>query len=406
MGSVVEVFGVALRLGLTSFGGPVAHIGYFRDEYVTRRRWIDEATFADLVALSQSLPGPASSKVGIAIGILRAGLPGGLASWLGFTAPSAIALVVFALGVQSLGPEADGWLHGLKVVAVAVVALAVIGMARTLVPDRLRAVIAIGAAVAVLGVPQADTGLRGAVQILALIAGGVLGWRFLRGGGRPVAGHAPRVPIGRRTAAVAAILYAGLLVVLPIARQASASQPIATFDAFYRTGALVFGGGHVVLPLLDAEVVDPGWISEERFVAGYGAAQAIPGPLFAFSAFVGAAMSPAPNGIGGAVLALGAIFLPGFLLTVATLPGFGAIRGRADVQAALLGVGAGVVGILMAALYNPVATSAIERPIDLGLALAAFGALAVWRLPPWLVVLVTAAAGAALQGVGQVAAAR
>jgi chromate transporter len=396
--SVLEVLLVAMRLGLTSFGGPIAHVGYFRDEYVSRRGWLDESTFADLVALSQSLPGPASSKLGIAIGILRAGLPGGLAAWIGFTLPSAIALLAFALGVQNLGPEADGWLHGLKVVAVAVVALAVWSMARNLAADRARGTIAALAAIAVLAVPREMAQLHGIVQLAVFVMAALVGWRLLRTGDAAPALHVP-VPIGRRTAAAAAALFFGLLLVLPLARQATGSQPIAMFDSFYRAGSLVFGGGHVVLPLLEAEVVAPGWIGADDFLAGYGAAQAVPGPLFTFAAYLGAAMTPEPNGIAGSALALTAIFLPGFLLTIATLPGFGYARSHGAVQAALRGVGAAVVGILLAALYDPVATSAIEAPLDFALALAAFLALAAWRLPPWLVVAFTGAVGAALQGV-------
>ena len=372
---MLEVFGVALRLGLTSFGGPIAHLGYFRTEYVSRRRWLDEATFADLVALSQSLPGAASSKVGISIGILRAGLPGGLAAWLGFTLPSAIALVIFAYGVQQLGPEAAGWIHGLKVVAVAVVALAVWNMARNLAFDRPRGTIAIGAAVAALAIPG------GLTQLVVIVVCAFLGWRCLA---TPSLAPPLRVavPLGRGVAIAAWALFFGLLILLPVARAATASHSVAIFDSFYRSGSLVFGGGHVVLPLLQHEVVPPGWISNEQFLAGYGAAQAVPGPLFTFSAFLGAAMTPDPRGVVGAAIALVAIFLPSFLLVLATLPSWGAIRTRVGAQAALRGVNAGVVGILLAALYDPVGTSAIGRPIDFALALAAFGALAIWRLPP------------------------
>jgi chromate transporter len=388
-GGALEVFAVAARLGLTSFGGPVAHLGYFRAEYVGRRKWVDEATFADLVALSQSLPGASSTKIGIAIGILRAGLPGGLAAWLGFTLPSAIALVVFAFGVQRLGPEAAGWIHGLKVVAVAVVALAVWSMARNLAFDRPRGTIAIIAAVAALAVPGAVT------QVTIIVVSAVVGWRLLPAPATAAARHVP-VPLGRNVAIAGWVLFIGLLLGLPLLRQASGDHGVAVLDSFYRSGSLVFGGGHVVLPLLQQEVVTPGWISSEQFLAGYGAAQAVPGPLFSFSAFLGAAMQPAPNGVAGAVIALVAIFLPSFLLTIATLPSWGAVRTRPAAQAALRGVNAGVVGILLAALYDPVGTSAIEAPIDLALALAAFGALAIWKLPPWLVVVLTAAGGAAI----------
>jgi chromate transporter len=377
---------VALRLGLTSFGGPVAHIGYFRAEYVGRRRWLDEATFADLVAIAQFLPGPASSKLGMSIGILRAGPMGGFAAWLGFTLPSAIALVLFAIGARGLGPDAAGWLHGLSVAAVAVVALAVRDMARALTPDRARASIAIAAAVIAMTVSAALT------QVLLIAAGGLVGLLALRDDGTE-----PRstihVPFGRRTAIAAAALFVCLLVGLPLLRSVTGSQAIATFDTFYRAGALVFGGGHVVLPILEAEVV-PGWLSHESFLAGYGAAQAVPGPLFTFAAYVGAAMTPEPNGLAGALLALVAIFLPAFLLTTIALPTWNSIRNRPDLRGALRGVNAVVVGILLAALVDPVATHAILEPADLALAIAALVLLAVWRVPTWLVVLVTAAGGA------------
>jgi chromate transporter len=391
-GSVIEVLAVATRLGLTSFGGPVAHIGYFRAEYVERRGWIDEATFADLVALCQSLPGPTSSKIGIAIGILRAGLAGGVAAWIGFTLPSAIALVLFALGTRNLGPEADGWLHGLKVVAVPVVALAVWSMARSLAFDRPRGTIAVLAAIAVLAIPT------GVTQLVVIGVSALLGWRLLGSADAAPVLHVA-VPIGRRLAISCAVLFFALLVALPLARQATGNQVIAMLDSFYRPGALVFGGGHVVLPLLQTEVVTPGWVSNERFLIGYGAAQAVPGPLFSFAAYLGAVLGPQPNGLLGAAIALVAIFLPAFLLTIATLPGWGAARSRASVQAALRGVGAAVVGILLAALYDPVATSAILRPTDFALGLAAFGALAIWKLPPWLVVVLTAAGGSILAAI-------
>jgi chromate transporter len=388
-GGALEVFAVATRLGLTSFGGPIAHIGYFRAEYVGRRKWVDEATFADLVALTQSLPGAASSKLGIAIGILRAGLPGGLAAWLGFTLPSAIALIAFGIGVQRLGPEAAGWIHGLKVVAVAVVALAVWSMARNLAFDRSRGTIAVVAAIAALAVPSAIT------QLAIIVTSALIGWLLLAAP-PPTSTRHVAVPLGRRVAVAGWVLFFGLLLALPLARQASGDHAVAMFDSFYRSGSLVFGGGHVVLPLLQREVVPPGWISNEQFLAGYGAAQAVPGPLFSFSAFLGTAMTLPPNGVAGAVIALVAIFLPSFLLTVATLPSWGAVRTRPAAQAALRGVNAGVVGILLAALYDPVGRSAILAPIDLALALAAFGALAVWKLPAWLVVVLTAAGGAAI----------
>lgn len=390
-GSASEVLLAATRLGLTSFGGPVAHLGYFREEYVVRRRWVDEQTYADLVALCQVLPGPASSQVGIALGILRAGLPGGLAAWVGFTLPSVIALVAFGLGLQSLGMTNAGWLHGLKVVAVAVVAQAVWGMARTLAPDRARATVAILAALVALIWPTALG------QLLIIAGAGLIGWRLLS----PVAvlpalHHS--IPISRRLGALALTIQLGLLIALPLARAAWPSQSLAIFDSFFRVGSLVFGGGHVVLPLLQAEVVPSGWVTNDTFVAGYGAAQAVPGPLFTFSAYLGAVMATPPNGLLGAGLALLAIFLPSFLLVIGCLPFWNELRRHGAAQAALRGINAAVVGLLLAALYQPVWTSAIRGPLDLALALAAFGLLVFWRVPPWLVVLLAALAGAFVAG--------
>ena len=384
---VLEVLAVATRLGLTSFGGPVAHLGYFRDEYVIRRKWLDETTYADLVALCQFLPGPASSQVGIAIGITRGGPLGGVAAWLGFTLPSAIALVAFAYGLRVLEVADAGWLHGLKVGAVAVVAFAVWGMARALAPDRARATIAILAAIGALLWP---TGLG---QVTIIAAAALVGLRLLPGTPAPATTPRP-MPVGRRLGATALVAFFALLVALPIARQLVESHALALFDSFFRAGSLVFGGGHVVLPLLQAEVVPPGWVTGEQFVAGYGAAQAVPGPLFTFAAYLGAVMGPRPNGIAGAIVALVAIFLPSFLLIVGALPFWNALRARPGFQAALRGINAAVVGLLMAALYQPVWTSAIRGPADVGLAFAAFGLLALWRAPAWLVVLFAAGGGA------------
>lgn len=385
----LEVLLVATRLGLTSFGGPVAHLGYFREEYVARRRWLDERAYADLVALCQFLPGPASSQVGIAIGILRAGLLGGLAAWVGFTLPSAIALVLFALGIRGLDLSGPGWLHGLKLAAVAIVAHAVWGMARTLCPDRERATLAIAAALVLAGWPT------GPAQVLVIVAAGIIGWRWLPAPA-PGAASPVRVPFGRRVGVAALAVFFGLLVALPLLRLAFPDGSLAVFDSFYRTGSLVFGGGHVVLPLLQAEVVPPGWVTNEEFLAGYGAAQAVPGPLFTFAAFLGAVMRSGPGGGPGAALAVGAIFLPAFLLVVGALPFWEALRARAPAQAALRGINAAVVGLLLAALYHPVWTSAVHRPADFALALAAFGLLSLWRLPPWLVVVFAAAGGSAI----------
>ena len=389
---VLEVLAAATRLGLTSFGGPIAHLGYYRDEYVVRRGWLDDRTYADLVALCQFLPGPASSQVSIAIGIVRAGLAGGVAAWLGFTLPSAVAMVLFGLGVRGLDLSGAGWLHGLKLAAVAVVAQAVWGMARTLAPDRKRATIAIAAALAVSVWPTA------AAQVLVIGAAGLVGWRLLPAPTQPD-GTRMRIPLGRTLGAAALAIFAALLVGLPIVRLATHAVPVAVFDSFYRAGALVFGGGHVVLPLLQAEVVPTGWVSNAQFLAGYGAAQAVPGPLFTFAAYLGAVMEPSPNGWPGAALALVAIFLPGFLLVVGALPFWDALRTRAPAQSALQGINAAVVGLLLGALYHPVWTSAVRTPSDFALALAAFGLLALWHTPPWLVVALAAAAGWALVAV-------
>jgi chromate transporter len=389
-GSALEVLGVATRLGLTSFGGPIAHLGYFREEYVRRRKWLDEDAYADLVALCQFLPGPTSSQVGIAIGILRAGLPGAVASWLGFTLPSAVALVLFAFGLQRLGVTDAGWLHGLKIAAVAVVANAVWGMARSLAPDRQRATVAIVAAIVVLAWPGAPG------QVLVIVLAGLVGWGVL-GGSRDERRVSLPTTIGRRTAVASLTTFLALLLVLPLVRQAVSSQPLVVFDSFFRVGSLVFGGGHVVLPLLQAEVVPPGWVTNEEFVAGYGAAQAVPGPLFTFAAYLGAVRHQTPNGVAGAALALVAIFLPTFLMVVGALPFLSALRTRAGFQAALRGINAAVVGLLLAALYHPVWTSAIKAPTNLALALVTFALLGLWNVPAWLVVVI-AAVGSALLG--------
>jgi chromate transporter len=390
-GSLLEVLLVSTRLGLTSFGGPIAHLGYFRDEYVVRRRWLDESHYADLVALCQFLPGPASSQVGMAIGIMRAGVVGGVVAWLGFTLPSAIALVAFAYGLQTVGFGDAGWLHGLKVVAVAVVAQAVWGMGRNLAADRERASLAILAALAVLASRSA------AAQVLVIVVAGLLGWRLLPAAATSNTGVV-RTPHGKRLALIALGLFVALLVGLPIARHLAPSHALAVFDSFYRAGSLVFGGGHVVLPLLQAEVVPPRWVTTEAFIAGYGAAQAVPGPLFTFAAYLGAVMRDPPNGWMGAAWALVAVFLPSFLLIVGGLPFWELLRWRASFQAALRGINAAVVGLLLAALYDPVWSGAIKGPADFSLALVAFGLLMFWKLPAWLVVILTALGGAAIAG--------
>jgi chromate transporter len=386
-GSFLEVLWVSLRLGLTSFGGPIAHLGYFHEEYVKRRKWIDEQSYADLVALCQFLPGPASSQVSIAIGIARARLLGGIAAWLGFTMPSALALIVFALGIGAVASAADaGWLHGLKVVAVAVVAQAVWGMARSLCPDRERATIAIIASIVTLAWPTALG------QLSSIAIAGIVGLILFPGAASSSLAHM-RFPIGKKTGIAAWIIFFALLSGLPLLRQIQPIHTLEVFDSFFRVGSLVFGGGHVVLPLLQTEVVGPGWITNEQFVAGYGATQAVPGPLFTFSAYLGAVMGPEPNGWAGAMLALVAIFLPSFLLIAGALPFWDILRSVPVFQSALKGINAAVVGLLLTALYKPVWTSAIYSPADFGLGLIAFGLLMFWKFPPWLVVILTAAGG-------------
>jgi chromate transporter len=390
-GSPLEVFQVFLKLGLTSFGGPIAHLGYFRDELVVRRKWIDEAGYADLVALCQFLPGPASSQVGFSLGILRGnGLLGGLAAWFAFTMPSAIILFAFALGAAAFtGPVAEGFLHGLKLVAVAVVAQAIWGMAKNLTPDKERAAIAL-TAIAIVVFIGGSFGQIGAIALGALV-----GFWVCRADVPALTGHLS-FPVSRRGGAIALTLCAAFFVLPPLVVSATGHQAIALFDAFYRSGALVFGGGHVVLPLLQAEVVTPGWATNEAFLAGYGVAQAVPGPLFTFAAYLGAVMGPEPNGFAGAIIALVAVFLPGLLLVYGMLPYWDALRLRPAAQAAMRGANAAVVGILGAALYSPVWTSAVLSPPDFGLALAGFLLLTVWRASPWIVVLLLAAGGTLL----------
>jgi chromate transporter len=388
-GSVGEVFRAFLKLGLTSFGGPIAHLGYFRDELVVRRKWIDEAGYVDLVALCQFLPGPASSQVGFSLGILRGGgLLGGLAAWLGFTMPSALLLLACALGAAAfIGPAAEGLLHGLQLVAVAVVAQAVWGMTRTLTPDRARAMIAL-AAIGIVVIIEGSFG-----QIAAIALGAAAGLLVCRGEEAPASGQL-RFPVSRRGGTAALILFAALFLI-PLALS-GADRAIALFAAFYRSGALVFGGGHVVLPLLQAEVVAPGWVTNDAFLAGYGLVQAVPGPLFTFAAYLGAVMGPMPNGIAGAAIALVAIFLPGMLLVYGMLPFWDELRARQPARAAMRGANAAVVGILGLALYNPIWTSAVRTRPDFALAVGGFLLLTVWKAPPWIVVILLAAVGTLL----------
>jgi len=387
--SPLTVFWIFLMLGLRSFGGPIAHLGYFRHEFVVRRRWLDDARYGELVALCQFLPGPASSQVGFALGVLRGrGILGGAAAWLGFTLPSALLMFACALGAASMtGPLAAGVVHGLKLVAVAVVAQAVWGMARTLTPDwRRRAIALAAAAIVVLA-----TGPGG--QLAAIAAGALAGWCLCRG----LAVHAAAplaFPVSAAGGAAALLLCVVLFCALPVAAAVTQYQPLALFDAFYRSGALVFGGGHVVLPLLQAETVASGWVASETFLSGYGMAQALPGPLFAFAAFLGAQAGMSATPIGGACVALVALFLPGLLLVVGALPFWARLQRHGAARHAVMGANAAVVGILGAALYDPIWASSVLDLRDAGVALTGFLLLVLWRVPPWLVVAMAAAAGA------------
>lgn len=372
----IEVFIVSLKLGLTSFGGPIAHIGYYHNEYVSKRKWLDEKTFADLLALCQFLPGPASSQMGISIGTMRGGLTGGLLAWLGFTAPSAIAMIIFAILLQGYNFGNSVWIHGLKIVAVAIVAQAVLTMWQKLVTDNKLATIALTAMVFLL---FKQTALS---QIVIIAAAGLTGLLIYRNSSESD-NSSISVAVGYKTGIMALVMFFALLFLLPVFRQLTGSSLIALADSFYRPGALVFGGGHVVLPLLEFEVVPTGWITKDDFLAGYGAAQAVPGPLFTFAAYIGTMIS----GVSGGILALVAIFLPGYLLVIGALPFWNRLRGNGKIKGALIGVNAGVVGILLAALYNPVITSAIHSPADLGLAVILFGMLVFWELPPWAAVI-------------------
>ena len=391
-GSPWEVLLAFAKLGVSCFGGPIAHIGYFRDEFVVRRRWIDEAAFADLVALCQFLPGPASSQVGFSIGLMRGGYLGGLAAWIAFTLPSAILLVLFAYGANALqGPIGAGLLHGLKLVAVAIVAQAVWGMARTLCPDRERASIAVIVAVIILFSSSS------VAQIGAIALGGVAGLWLCRAAPPATEGDEHMsMPVSRPMGLLALAVFFLLLGALPLLNTMIHAQGLALFEAFYRSGALVFGGGHVVLPLLREATVTPGWVSDDTFLAGYGAAQAVPGPLFTFSAYLGAVMKSPPNGMAGAAISLIAIFLPGILVLMGALPFWETFRRRSDAQAIMRGVNAAVVGLLGAALYNPVWTSAVKTPSDFALALVGFVLLTVWHAPPLIVVAVSALGGIGL----------
>lgn len=380
--SLLEILLVSTRLGLTSFGGPTAHLGYFHEEYVRRRKWMDEKSYADLVALAQFLPGPASSQVGIGIGVMRAGVLGGIVSFLGFTLPSVIALILFALLLTGFDIGNAGWIHGLKIVAVAVVAHAIMSMARNLAPDLKRKAIALFALIGTLVWQTAFT------QVGVILIAALFGFLLYKQHEKDEE-VSTRFPITKRVSAICLLLFFGLLLFLPIIREMTGSYWVAMFDSFYRSGSLVFGGGHVVLPLLEQELVPTGWISEEAFLAGYGATQAVPGPLFTFAAYLGAVM----DGWQGGLIATVAVFLPAFLLILGALPFWDSLRNNPKIKGAIMGVNAAVVGILISAFYNPIWTSSILRPIDFGLASILFSMLVYWKLPPWIVVLTGAIGG-------------
>ena len=371
-----EILIVSTKLGLTSFGGPIAHLGYFHEEYVRKRKWLDEQGYANLVALCQFLPGPASSQVGIGIGVLRGGLLGGIFSFIGFTLPSVIALILFALILQGMDIGNAGWIHGLKIVAVAVVAHAILGMAENLTPDLSRKSIALFALIGCLLWQTAY------IQVIVILIAAAVGY-FIYKEQVESPQSSIHFPLSRRFAFICLGLFFGLLIALPILRDITSSNWMAMFDSFYRSGSLVFGGGHVVLPILEREFVPNGWLTKEAFLTGYGATQAVPGPLFTFAAYIGAVV----NGWSGGLMATFAIFLPAFLLVIGTLPFWESLSRNPKIKGALIGVNAAVVGILISAFYDPIWTSSILTPIDFVLAAILFSMLAYWKLPPWLIVI-------------------
>ncbi|MGD6801772.1 chromate transporter [Rossellomorea vietnamensis] len=380
--ALLEILIISTRLGLTSFGGPVAHLGYFHNEYILRKKWMDEKSYADLVALCQFLPGPASSQVGIGIGVMRAGALGGIVSFIGFTLPSVIALILFAVLLTEFNVTNAGWIQGLKIVAVAVVAHAILGMSVKLAPDLSRKTLALLALIVTLLWQSAFS------QVAVILLAGIAGFLLYKNHSDTQESEL-KVPLSKRFAIICLTLFFGLLILLPILREATALNWIAMFDSFYRSGSLVFGGGHVVLPLLEQEFVPSGWLSEEAFLAGYGAAQAVPGPLFTFAAYLGAVM----NGWQGGLIATVAIFLPAFLLIYGTLPFWDSLRRNPKIKGALMGVNAAVIGILISAFYHPIWTSTILSPVDFAFAAVLFSMLVYWKLPPWMVVLTGAIGG-------------
>ena len=384
---VAEILFVATRLGTISFGGPVAHIGYFRDEYVNRRGWLDEETYLDIVSLCQVLPGPTSSQVGIVVGMYRSGFVGGLAAWIGFTLPSAFLLILFAFGINnSVSLHESGWLHGLKIMSVAVVAFAVWSMANSICSDRIRMTITVFSAIIILSVP-----IQG-IQFFAIAAGASIGWLFLEGSALKSEPQAS-TRFGTKTAVFSLIVFVSLIILLPIARHMTTNPFVEVIDSFYRTGALVFGGGHVVLPLLQSEVVDSGWVTQDAFLAGYGAAQGIPGPLFTFAAYLGATMAHFRYPLVSGLVCLVVIFLPSFLLILGTLPFWAKLRSMTWFRRPLGGVNAAVVGLLLAALYDPIWINTIKSPSDFAISIGILCMLVIWRRPIWVVVLTSALIG-------------
>ncbi len=380
--TLLEILFVSTRLGLTSFGGPIAHLGYFHNEYVRRRKWMDEKSYADLVALAQFLPGPASSQVGIGIGVMRGGLVGGIVSFLGFTLPSVIALILFALLLQSFDVSDAGWIKGLKIVAVAVVAHAILGMAKNLAPDLKRKALALLALIGTLFWPSSLS------QIGVILIAALIGYLLYQNSAETTEGRM-KFPVTKKIGALSLAVFFAFLISLPILREVTGSYWVAMFDSFYRAGSLVFGGGHVVLPLLEREFVPTGWLTEEAFLAGYGATQAVPGPLFTFAAYLGTVM----NGWTGGLFATAAIFLPAFLLIVGVLPFWDELRTNQKVKGAIMGVNAAVLGILISAFYTPIWTSSITQPADFALAAVLFSLLVYWKLPPWVIVIAGALGG-------------
>lgn len=380
--SLLKILIISSKLGLTSFGGPIAHLGYFHNEYVCRRKWMDEKSYADLVALCQFLPGPASSQVGIGIGVMQGGILGGIVSFIGFTLPSVVAMIIFAIILQGFDLRDAGWLHGLKLVAVAVVAHAILGMAKNLTPDIKRKAIALFALVGTLMWQTAFT------QVSVITISALVGFLLYS---HQTDNNIPKktFPVSKGFGLTCLVLFVGLLILLPILREVTTLKWIAMFDSFYRSGSLVFGGGHVVLPLLQGEFIPTGWVSKDEFLAGYGAAQAVPGPLFTFAAYLGAVM----NGWWGGILATIAIFLPAFLLILGSLPFWDSLRRNPKIKGALLGVNAAVVGILIAAFYQPIWTSSILAPIDFAFSAILFSMLEYWKLPPWVIVVTGAFGG-------------